>query len=134
MMDASEFNMHEMAEAIAKLDELPVWVGGDIEEYFPRESLEINEAGEIIITLKHGDSKVLITPDHSLYARLKAIIDSGASVCIFNFTEHPMKIRTAGTPIMAEGYGTVGKLQNCLLVKARTYKRTLYPYHMCAET
>ena len=44
--------------------------------------MEVNEAGEIIITLKHGDSKVLITPDHSLYARLKAIIDSGASVCL----------------------------------------------------
>ena len=40
MMDASAFNMHEVAEAIAELDELPVWVGGDIEEYFPRESLE----------------------------------------------------------------------------------------------
>ena len=45
-------------------------------------------------------------------------------VCIFNerkffsdFTEQPMKIRTAGTPIMAEGYGTVGKLQNCLLIE-----------------
>ena len=40
--------------------------------------MEVNEAGEIIITLMHEDSKVLITPDHSLYARLKAIIDSGA--------------------------------------------------------
>jgi hypothetical protein len=28
-----------------------------------------------------------------------------------------MKIRTAGTPIMAEGFGTVGELQNCLPVK-----------------
>ena len=72
--------------------------------------MEVNEAGEIIITLKHGDSKVLITSDHSLYARLKVIVDSGESVCIFNqrkifsnFTEHPIKIRTAGTPIMAEG-------------------------------
>ena len=123
MMGASVFNMHEVAEAVAELDELPDWVGGEIEEYFPRESLQINEAGEIIITLKHGDSTVLITPDHSLYARLKAIIDSGASVCIFNerkffsdFTEHPMKIRTAGTPIMAEAYGTVGKLQNLISV------------------
>ena len=85
------------------------------------ESLEVNEAGEIIVTLKHGDSKILITPEHSLYARLKAIIDSGASVCIFNqpkyfqdFVEHPITIRTAGNPIVAEGYGTLGRLQNCL--------------------
>ena len=68
MMDASDFNMHDVAAAVAKLDELPDWVGGNIEEYFPRESMEVNEAGEIIITLKHGDSKVLITPDHILYA------------------------------------------------------------------
>jgi hypothetical protein len=74
-----------------------------VEEYSTRESLEINEAEEIIITLKHGDSKILITPEHSLHARLKAIIDLGASVCIFNqpnyffrdFIEHPIKIRTA---------------------------------------
>ena len=139
MMDASAFNMHEVAEAVAELDELPDWVGGEIEEYFPRESLQINDAGEIIITLKHGDSTVLITPDHSLYARLKAIIDSGASVCIFNerkffsdFTEHPMKIRTAGTPIMVEGYGTVGKLQNCLLVKG-LQKNLISVSHVCKD-
>jgi hypothetical protein len=81
MMDASDFNMHDV---VAELDKLPDWVGGNIEEYFPRESMEVNEAGEIIITLRHGNSKVLITPDHSLHARLKAILDSGAGVCIFN--------------------------------------------------
>ena len=101
--------------------------------------MEVKEAGEIIITLKHGDSKVLITPDHSLYARLKAIIDSGASVCIFNqrkffsnFTEHPMKIHTAGTPIMAEGYGTVVKSQNCLLVKD-LQKNLISVSHVCKD-
>jgi hypothetical protein len=101
MMDASEFDMHGVAAAVAELDELPDWVEGNIEEYFPKESMEVNKADEVIITLNHGDSKVLITPDHSLYARLKAIIDSGASVCIFNqrkifsdLTEHPMKICT----------------------------------------
>ena len=101
--------------------------------------MAINDAGEIIITLKHGDSKVLITPDHSLYARLKAIIDSGASVCIFNqrrffsdFTDHSMKIRTAGTPIMAQGYGSVGKLQNCLLVKD-LQKNLISVSHVCKD-
>ena len=59
MMDASAFNMNEVAAAVAELDELPDWVGGNIEEYFPRESMEVNEAGEII-TLKHGDSKVFM--------------------------------------------------------------------------
>ena len=110
-----------------------------MEEYFPRESLEVNEAGEIIVTLKHGDSKILITPEHSLYARLKAIIDSGASVCIFNqpkyfqdFVEHPITIRTAGNPIVAEGYGTVGRLQNCLLVTA-LQKKLISVSHVCRD-
>jgi hypothetical protein len=68
---------------------------------------------------------MLITPEHSLYARLKVIIDFGASVCNFNqpkyfqnFVEHPITIRTARNSIVAEEYGTVGKLQNCLLVTA----------------
>ena len=33
MMDASAFNMHEVADAVAELDELPDWVGGVNEEY-----------------------------------------------------------------------------------------------------
>jgi hypothetical protein len=75
MMDAHNdtFDMSAVLAAIADADDIPSWIGGDVEEYFPRKSLEINEAVEIIITLKHGDSKILITPDHSLYARLKAI-------------------------------------------------------------
>ena len=52
MMYANEIDMHDVAAAVAELDELPDWVGGDIEEYFPRESMEVNEAGEIIITLR----------------------------------------------------------------------------------
>jgi hypothetical protein len=128
MMDANEFDMRDVAAAVAELNELPDWVGGDIEEYFPRESMEVNETGEIIITLKHGDSKVLITPDHSLYARLKAIVDSGASVCSLATS----RILTAGTPIMAEGYGTVGKLQNCLLVKD-LQKNLISVPHVCRD-
>ena len=58
MMDANEIDMHDVAAAVAELDELPDWVGGDIKEYFPKENMEVNKAGEIIITLKHGDSKV----------------------------------------------------------------------------
>ena len=76
--------MSDVAAVIAEADELPLWSADNAEEDFPRESLELNEAGEIIVTLKHGVSKILIAPEHSLYARLKAIIDSGASVCIFN--------------------------------------------------
>ena len=98
----------------------------------------MNEAGgKIIVTLKHADSKILITPEHSLYARLKAIINSGASVCIFNqpkyfqdFVEHPITIRTAGKLIVAEGYSTVGKLQNCLLVMA-LQKNLISASHVC---
>ena len=86
MMDASSrvFDMSDVTAAIAEADDLPVWSADNVEEYFPHESLDVNEAGESIVTLKHGDSTILITPKHSLYARLKAIIDSGASVCIFN--------------------------------------------------
>jgi hypothetical protein len=99
----------------------------------------VNEAGEIMVTLKHGDSKILITPEHSLYARLKAIIKSGASVCIFNqpkyfqdFVEHHITIRTAGNPIVAECYGTVGKQQNCLLVTA-LQKNLISVSHVCRD-
>jgi hypothetical protein len=53
MMDANEIDMHDIAAAV----ELTDWVGGDIEEYFPRDNIKVNEAGEIIITLKHGDLK-----------------------------------------------------------------------------
>ena len=31
-MDANNFNMNEVAAAVAELDELPDWVGGNIEE------------------------------------------------------------------------------------------------------
>jgi hypothetical protein len=54
--------MIDVAAAIAEADELPTWSEANVEEYFPRESLEVNEAGENIVTLKHGDSKNLITP------------------------------------------------------------------------
>jgi hypothetical protein len=123
MMDAhnNTFDMSAVLAEIAEADVIPSWIGSALEEYFPRKSLDINEAGEIIISLKHSDSKTLITSDHSLYVFLKAIVDSGASVCIFkqresfkDFIQHPLTIQTAGTPIVAEGYGTVGKLQNCL--------------------
>ena len=69
MMDASSrvFDMSNVAAAIAEAVELLVWSADNVEEYFPRESLEVNEAGEIIVTLKHGDFKILITPEHSLY-------------------------------------------------------------------
>ena len=43
-----------------------------------------------------------------------------------------MKIRTADIPIMAEGYGTVGKLQNCLLVKD-LQKNLISVSHVCRD-
>jgi hypothetical protein len=110
MIDASfrRFDMSDVASAIAETDELPIWNAANVEEYFPRESLEVNETGDIIVTLKHGDSKILITPEHSLYARLQAIIDFSVSVCIFNqpkyfqnFVEHPIMICTAGNSILS---------------------------------
>ena len=33
MIDVSDFNMIDVAAAVAELDELPDWVGGNIEEY-----------------------------------------------------------------------------------------------------
>ena len=58
-------------------------------------------------------------------------------MCIFNqpkyfqdFVEHPITIRTAGNPIVAEVHGTVGKLQNCLLVTAMQ-KSLISVFHVC---
>jgi hypothetical protein len=60
-------------------------------------------------------------------------------VCIFNpreffrdFIQYPLMIRTAGAPIVAEGYGTVGKLQNCVLVKG-LQKNLIYVSHVCKD-
>ena len=63
MMDASSriFDMSDVAAAIAEAEGLLVRSAANVEEYFPRESLEVNKAGEIMVTLKHEDSKILIT-------------------------------------------------------------------------
>ena len=81
--------------------------------------------GSIDITLKRGDFSILITPEHDMYAVLRAIIDSGASISILNqrhwfkdFEEIKQLIRTAGKNIMSLGRGTVGKLHGCLYVPA----------------
>ena len=83
----------------------------------------MNADGSIEIILRRGDSKILIDPTNTLYAKLKAIIDSGASVCMFNqrryfkdMVEDDSTIRTAGNSIKSHGKGTVGYLQNCLYV------------------
>ena len=77
----------------------------------------LNADGSIEITLKRGDSSILKTPEHDLYAVLRAIIDLGASISILNlrhwfrdFEEIRQPIRTAGKNIMSLGQGTVGKL------------------------
>ena len=41
------FDMSDVAAAIAEADELPVWNAANVEEYFPRESLDVNEAGNL---------------------------------------------------------------------------------------
>ena len=46
--------------------------------------------------------------------------------------EHHITIRTAGNPIVAEGYGTVGRLQNCLLVTA-LQKNLISVSHVCRD-
>ena len=81
----------------------------------------LNADGLIEITLKRGDSSILITPEHDLYAVLRAIIDSGGGIGIFNqrrwfrdFEEIRQPIGTAGKNIMSLGRGTVGKLHGCL--------------------
>jgi hypothetical protein len=60
-------------------------------------------------------------------------------VCIFNqreffkyFIQHPLTIQTAGTPIVTEGYGTVGKLQICVLVKG-LQKNLISVSHVCKD-
>ena len=40
--------------------------------------------GSIEIILKRGDSSILIDPTNTRNAKLKTIIDSGASICMFN--------------------------------------------------
>jgi hypothetical protein len=51
MMDASSrrVDLSKVAVDIAEADELSVWSADKVEEYFPRESLETNKAGEIIL-------------------------------------------------------------------------------------
>jgi hypothetical protein len=95
--------------------------------------------GSIEITLKRGDSSILITPEHDLYAVLRAIIDSGASISIFNqrhwfkdFEEIKQPIRTAGKNIISLGRGTVGKLHGCLYVPA-LQKNLISVSHVCRD-
>jgi hypothetical protein len=54
MIDASSrrFDLSDVAAPIAEAYELPIWSAAIVEEYFPRKSLEVNEAGEIIVILK----------------------------------------------------------------------------------
>ena len=68
--------------AVAETLDKPCWEDSVIDEYIPREWLQLNKNGEILITLKHGDVNVLITPEHELYAKVQAIIDSEASISI----------------------------------------------------
>jgi hypothetical protein len=99
----------------------------------------MNADGSIEITLRRGDSSILITPEHDMYAVLRAIIDSGASISIFNqrhwfrdFEEIKQPIRTAGKDIMALGRGTVGKLHGCLYVPD-LQKNLISVSHVCKD-
>jgi hypothetical protein len=49
-------DMRNVSAAIALADDMTNWDASKIEKYIPREWLERNEAGEIIIYPKQGDS------------------------------------------------------------------------------
>jgi hypothetical protein len=131
-------DVHELLSAITELsDDIPP--PGAVDTYDPLDHMVLTADGSIEITLKRGDSSILITPDHDLYAVLRAIIDSGASISIFNqrhwfrdFEEVKQPIRTAGKTIMSLGRGTVGKLHGCLYVPA-LQKNLISVSHVCKD-
>jgi hypothetical protein len=131
-------DVHELLSAITELsDDIPP--PGAVDTYDPLDHMVLTADGSIEITLKQGDSSILITPDHDLYAVLRAIIDSGASISIFNqrhwfrdFEEVKQPIRTAGKTIMSLGRGTVGKLHGCLYVPA-LQKNLISVSHVCKD-
>ena len=76
-------NVDELLAAITEIsDTIPL--PGAVETYDPLDHMVLNADGSIEITLRRGDSSILITPEHDMYAVLRAIIDSGASISIFN--------------------------------------------------
>jgi hypothetical protein len=96
-----------------------------------------NADGSIEITLKQGDSSILIAQEHDLYAVLRANIDTGASISILNqrhwfrdFENIRQPIRTEGKSIMSLGRGTVEKLHGCLYVPD-LQKNLITVSHVC---
>jgi hypothetical protein len=74
-------NVHELLAAITEIsDTIPL--PGAVETYDPLDHMVLNADVSIEITLRRGDSSNLITPEHDMYAVLRAIIHSGASISI----------------------------------------------------
>jgi hypothetical protein len=87
------------------------------------QNTSMNADSSIEIRLNRGESSILIDPTNTLNVKLNAIVDSGASICMFNqrryfkdMVEDNSTIRTVGKTIKSHGKGTVGYLQNCLYV------------------
>jgi hypothetical protein len=95
--------------------------------------------GSIEIILKRGDSSILIDPTNTRNAKLKTIIDSGASICMFNqrryfkdMVEDNSTIRTAGKSIKSHGKGTVGYLK-CYLYVPELQRNLISVAHVCQD-
>ena len=76
-------NVHNLLTAITELAN-PIPPPGAVDTYDPLDHMVLTADSSIEITIKRGDSSILITHEHDLYAVLRAIIDSGASISIFN--------------------------------------------------
>ena len=134
----NKINVYELLSAITEISD-PIPLPESVETYDPLDHMVLNADRSIEITLKRGDSSILITPEHDLYTVLRAIIDSGASISIFNqlywfrdFEEIRQPIRTAGKNIMSLGRGTVGKLHGSLYVPD-LQKNFLSVLHVCKD-
>ena len=64
----------------------PIPQPGAVDTYDPLDHMVLTADGSIEITLKRGDSSILITPEHDPYEVQRAIIDSGASISHFQPT------------------------------------------------
>jgi hypothetical protein len=77
IVDPNErINVHELLSAITEISD-NITLPRSVETYDPLDHMVLNADGSIEITLKRGDSSILITPEHDMYAVLRAIIDSG---------------------------------------------------------
>jgi hypothetical protein len=82
ILDANDtINVYELLSAIVEISD-PIPPPGAVETYDLFDHMVMNADGSI--TLKRCDLSILFTPEHDMYAVLREIIDSGASISIFN--------------------------------------------------